>query len=101
MFFASVELFAESGPMDPAGWIPGDVTFPSACLYLPSASVPSGGPVLYGLSAATAAELQGRLMTAMNEGTMITVPFSWGASSGEMVLNGAVLPFALITYAEA
>ena len=98
---ASVELFPDSGhPLQPMGWIPGDVRQPDACLYLPSASIPENGPVLYGLSKATAAELPERLKTAMTEKAKITVPFSWGASNGEMVLNGAMLPFAVITYAE-
>jgi hypothetical protein len=93
----SVELFSASGmPLQPAGWIPGEVTLPFPCLYLPSVSIPANGPVLYGLSAATAAALPGQLTTAMNEGTKITVPFTWGTGTGEMVLNGAVLPFAVI-----
>jgi hypothetical protein len=93
----SVELFSDSGPMQPAGWIPGDQTLPTPCLYLPSVSIPADGPVLYGLSKATAAELPGQLTTAMTAGKKITVPFIWGADSGEMVLNGAVLPFAVLT----
>jgi hypothetical protein len=96
----SVELFPDpGGPMQPAGWIPGDETLPSPCLYLPSVSIPADGPVLYGLSKATAAGLQGQLITAMTEGRKISVPFSWGAGSGEMVLNGAVLPFVVMAYA--
>lgn len=97
---ASVELFPDSGrPLQPAGWIPGDQTLTSPCLYLPSVSIPANGPVLYGLSEATAAELEGRLTTAMTEGKKITVPFSWGVGSGELVLNGRTLPFAIIAYA--
>jgi hypothetical protein len=96
----SVELFPDpGGPMQPAGWIPSDKTLPYPCLYLPSVSIPDGGPVLYGLSEAGVAELQDQLIAAMTEGKKITVPFSWGADSGEMVLNGAVLPFAVIAYA--
>jgi hypothetical protein len=94
---ANVELFPDSGgPLQPAGWIPSDEPLASTCLYLPLVSIPRNGPVLYGLSEATAAKLQDRLLAAMTEGKKITVPFSWGAGSGEMVLNGAVLPFAIL-----
>lgn len=97
---ASVELFPDSGrPLQPAGWIPGDEAQPYPRLYLPSVSFPKNGPVVYGLSEATAAELEGRLTTAMTEGKKITVPFSWGEGSGEIVLNGRTLPFAVIAYA--
>jgi hypothetical protein len=94
-----VVLFPDSGPILPAGWIPGDVTLTSTCLYLPSVSVPAGGPVLYSLSDATASGLEDQLTDAMTDGKPTTVPFSWGTSNGEMVLNGDVLPFAVIVAA--
>jgi hypothetical protein len=99
---ASVTLFPASGaPANPLGWIPGDAGLPYPCLYLPSVSMPDGHPVLYSLSDATLARLEGRIRNAMTAGTKIAIPFGGGdggdaADVGEVVLNGALLPFAVI-----
>jgi hypothetical protein len=94
---ASVTLFpAEGIPLNPRGWIPGDVTLPFPALYLPSVLIPDSGALKYQLSEATAVQLAHRIKTAMATRTKITVPFGDAGNNGEVVLNGALLPFAVI-----
>jgi hypothetical protein len=79
------------------GWVYDDYKAPSPFLYLPSVSIPATGPVLYQTSAATTvAELQNTIMMAMSSSHRVPVSFEVAGSVGQVVVNGAALPFAVI-----
>jgi hypothetical protein len=54
------------------------------------------GPILYTVSEATWEGLEDKIKTAMTEGTKITVPFVGAGGGGDVVLNGATLPFVVL-----
>lgn len=98
---AFVTLFPGSlGPFSPTqtGWIYDDMAKGSLFLYLPSVSIPAAtGPVLYQMPATTTlAELQNTITTAMTSSQRIPISFEVGGSIGQVVVNGAALPFAVI-----
>jgi hypothetical protein len=80
----------------PTNWIPCQLAI--AHIYLPTpagVSYPSPG---YPLAPGTDLQaLEQSLMAAMRQGTVLTVDATgYGGSSGALVLNGAVLPFAVL-----
>ncbi len=94
---AFVTLFPGSLDLIAPGWIYDDLSGPSAFLYLPSVSTSAAGPVLYQVPAAiTLAELQNIITTAMTSSQTVPVPFEVAGSVGQVVVNGAALPFAVI-----
>jgi hypothetical protein len=79
------------------GWVYDDFRGPSPILYLPSVSIPATGPVLYQTPAGTTlAELQSTLTTAMTRSQRASVSFEVAGSLGQVMVNGATLPFAVI-----
>ena len=82
------------------GWVP-CVKLPAPYLYLPSTTGLAAHSPGYVLAPGTNLEtLQEEIMTAMREGTTLTVSASLGGSAGTAVLNGAELPFAVLADAE-
>jgi hypothetical protein len=92
----------------PSGWIPGGGMPPpdrrptnaiqdSALLYVPSPTGPAPDDGGYTLPESTdPTELENEIVTAMTDGTTISVEVTWGAWGGPLLLNGAALPFAVI-----
>jgi hypothetical protein len=80
-----------------AGWIPGGAIQPRALLYVPSPAGPTLDSPGYTLPASLdLAALEIDILAAMTDGTTIAVEVSDGIFSGPLLLNGAVLPFAVI-----
>lgn len=81
----------------PVGWIPGGAIQDSALLYVPSPAGPVSDDHGYTLSESTnLTELENEIVTAMTDGTTISIEVAWGAWGGSLLLNGAALPFAVI-----
>jgi hypothetical protein len=81
----------------PTGWIFDDLPQPGLFLYLPSVSIPAAtGPVLYQVAGTTQAGLQTTITTAMTSSQKVSVSFEIAGSVGEVVVNGAALPFVVI-----
>jgi hypothetical protein len=94
---AFVTLFPASSGPQPMGWIYDDHPVPSLFfLYLPSVSIPATGPVLYQTTPTTLAELQNAITTAMTSSQRVPVSFEAAGGVGQVVVNGATLPFAVI-----
>jgi hypothetical protein len=92
---ASIALL---GPQ-PVGWRPSGIMLPTAVLYLPSPAGPTHSNPGFTLPAgADLAKVQGDITAAMSAGTAVAVPI---AGSGELVLNGAALSFAILCPAAA
>jgi hypothetical protein len=94
---AFVTLFPSPSTPQPMGWIFDDHPVTSLFfLYLPSVSIPATGPVLYQPVATTLAELQEAITKAMTSSHRVAVSFETAGSVGQVVVNGATLPFAVI-----
>jgi hypothetical protein len=92
-------LFVRPLPGD-TGWVP-CVKLPDPYLYLPSTSGLAAHSPGYMLASGTNLQtLQADIMTAMREGTLLTVSASLGELTGTVVLNGAELAFAVLADAE-
>jgi hypothetical protein len=92
---AGVALY---GPQ-PVGWRPTDAVAPEPVLYLPAPAGPTDADPGYALAAgADLARVQAEIAAAMSAGTVVTVAIAGG---GELVLNGATLPFAVLCPASA
>ena len=87
---ASVALL---GPQ-PVGWRPSGIILPEPVLYLPSPGGPTHSNAGFTLPGGTdLAKLQGDVTAAMTAGTTAAVAIAGG---GELVLNGASLPFVIL-----
>jgi hypothetical protein len=76
-------------------WIPCQVVVPH--LYLPAPAEMSVGAPGYALPAGTdLSALEQSIMAAMRDGTTVDVTVSGPSGNGVIVLNGAVLPFAVL-----
>jgi hypothetical protein len=85
-------LFASAGG-EPHGPIPTDAVPGPSHLYLPAPAGLDPSAPGYTLAAGTdVAALQAGIVTAMTNGTTLAVPLA----DGELMLNGALLPFAAI-----
>ena len=81
--------------MPAQSWIPCQVVVPH--LYLPAPAEMSVGAPGYALAPGTdLAALEQSIMAAMRDGTTVDVTVSGPSGSGVIVLNGAVLPFAVL-----
>lgn len=96
-FFYGAKLAA-----DPHGGFFYGTKLASPCLYLPNCTVAAPGSPGYVLSGSGAnlEALQQAIMTAMGDGTLLTVDVSIGGIDGMVVVNGAELPFVVLVTAE-
>jgi hypothetical protein len=89
------------GPPGPHGSHPTGADLPVPVIYVPSATAPTHQAPGYPLHIGTdLAQLQQEIVTAMTEGTFITVPTST-VTGGALVLNGATLAYAVLCQATA
>jgi hypothetical protein len=88
-------------PLPPAGgWVP-CVKLPASYLYLPSTTGLATHSPGYMLAPGTNLEtLQQDILTAMRDGTLLTVSATIDGSAGTVILNGAALPFVVLVDAE-
>jgi hypothetical protein len=85
----------DGGPMD---WIPGDDQVPLPFIYLPSGAGSSSPQDMYPMPRYTdSAALADEIASAMQAGTRLSLPYGNGQQDGTVVLNGARLPFAVVT----
>jgi hypothetical protein len=95
---AGITLVPRGGTPDPMGWIPGDGEMLQPHLYLPSATERAAGHDLYPLpTTVDTTELEDEITAAMAAGTRFTVQVGTPGQGGAVVLNGATLPFVVIT----
>jgi len=93
----SAGSFALLKQPETVGWIPSYFRAPTAFLYIPSATGPTADFPGYALAqSADLDRLERDIVTAMRDGTVITVEISDGTLSGVLVLNGAALRFAVL-----
>jgi hypothetical protein len=95
---ASVTLLPD-GPLDPRGWIPGDAV-PPPQLCLPLANEATEHHNRYTLEGNVNTDtLQSQIKDAMATGSRLTVPVGVDVDGQAcaVVLNGATLPFVVIT----
>ncbi len=91
---ASVALLPPPGGV---GWTPGYIHLPAPGLYVPSPSTPASHVTAYALPPpADLTKLGQDIVAAMTEGTRLTVEISDGLLTGQLFLNGATLPFAVL-----
>jgi hypothetical protein len=91
---ASVALL---GPPEGAGWTPGGAVLPRAHLYVPSGAGPTKAAPGYTLAPSTdLGQLERDISAAMHHGAFLTVKIIEGIQDGLLMLNGAVLPFAVL-----
>lgn len=93
---ARVGSFSLVRPDDHDGWMPAvEPVFPH--LYTPSPNgLTTASPGYYLLSSTNLKDLEGEIMTAMRgKGSFLTVPINV-VGGGNVVLNGAQLPFAVL-----
>ena len=88
--------------MDPHhGVVPNGVRLPGQCLYVPSTTGPDphSNPARYYLlpSGTDLAALEREIKAAMSRGTTVSVDFAGPDEPGVVVLNGAALPFAVLS----
>jgi hypothetical protein len=92
--------------MDPRhGVVPNGVRLPEQCLYVPSTTGPDphSNPARYYVlpTGTDLAGLEREIKTAMSRGTAVSVDFTGPDQPGVIVLNVAVLPFAVLCSATA
>ncbi len=93
-FAASVAL---SSPPEGTGSVPHDIHLPTPVLYLPSSAGPQVTFPGYVLPFGTdLEELASQIETAMTQRQTCTVPILGSLPEGQLVLNGAVLPFVVL-----
>jgi hypothetical protein len=92
---AAVGGLALSYPDEHNGWMPAAVTAPQ--LYIPTATGLKAGATGYPLAAPDndVEALTEKLITAMSDGSTITVALGL-VLGGAVMINGAVLPFAVV-----
>jgi hypothetical protein len=91
---ASMALFTR---MSPEGSVPHDIRLMMPILYLPSSAGPQVGSPGYELPVATdLGELARNIEAAMATGQPYTVEIAGSLSGGQLLLNGAVLPFVVL-----
>ena len=81
------------------GTHPSDVRFPGApsLLYVPTGAAPSASTPGYWLPPDTdLANLEQQIVTAMTQGTVVSVPLSVMGGSAVIVLSGASLSYAVL-----
>jgi hypothetical protein len=89
---ASVAAFTESG----VSAAPSGLVIPWPAIYLPTASGPSAGSYGYVLPlSVNLPDLQGRISSAMDAGTPLTIDFGL-AANGALMVSGATLPFVVL-----
>ena len=89
------------GPPGPDGSHPTGATLQAPVIYVPSADAPTRQAPGYPLHTGTdLAQLQQAIVTAMTEGTFLTVQTS-SVPGGALVLNGATLAYAVLCLAAA
>jgi hypothetical protein len=83
-------------PPPGGGWVPAE-PLASARLYVPSTAGASAESTGYELAAGTNVdELQNSIIAAMQHGDVVTVPVSTISGDGVVLLDGAVLSFAVV-----
>jgi hypothetical protein len=92
---AKVELTL---PVTPVGWNPSGIAWPqSPLLYLSSASGPTHDNPGYVLARGYQLDaLEQEILTAMTQGTIVTVALEEGMGKGTLALSGAALPYAVL-----
>ena len=92
---ASVAVF--NTVFDPEGVVPSDVAVPMPTIYVPSAAGPTVGSTGYQLPLNTdLASLATQITALMQGGESQAITLGGAASGGELVLNGATLPFVVL-----
>jgi len=80
----------------PRGWIPTDDALPGQ-LYLPRSAAPGDSAPLYTLPGSVdPAELERRIKSAMLVGGFGSIDIVDAAGNGVVIINGEILPFAVI-----
>ena len=93
-------LPGEAAGANPAGWIPGDGHMQLPFVYLPSGTGSISPQDMYPLPADTDRDaLADEIAAAMEAGTRFSLPYGADQQDGTVVLNGARLPFAVVTVA--
>jgi hypothetical protein len=92
---AKVELTL---PVDPIGWNPSGIAWPqSPLLYVSSATGPTHAAPGYVLARGYQLDaLEQEILTAMTQGTIVTVVLEEGLGKGALALSGAALPYAVL-----
>jgi len=79
------------------GSVPHDIRLARPVLYLTSSAGPQTGNPGYELSPdADLNALTSTIQAAMEQGQSVTIPYLGGLTDGQLVLNGAVLPFVVL-----
>jgi hypothetical protein len=90
-------------PVDPVGWNPSGIAWPqSPLLYVSSATGPTHDRPGYVLAGGYQLDaLEQEILTAMTQGTIVTVSLEESLGTGTLALSGATLPYAVLCPAGA